>query len=204
MNSPRLPHGRDARTVVIGAIAIAAIVLLGRGLPAAIAWRHDMEREAADARTEWESVEAAARSQPMVRDSARARRTALGDALPTLVHGGSVASASAGLAGVVSEAASSAGTRIGAIDVRAETTSASFYLHVIASTEVTGDVRGVAQFLALLEGGPTRIRIRELSIAQPAPFAGDADPEALRAAVTVESLARRGVVEQGRASGSRR
>jgi hypothetical protein len=175
----------------MGAAAMLAIFALGRGLPSLIAWRSETQREREELRAEWARAIADVQAAPSMRDSARARRVALGDALPSLVRGTTPAVAGGELASLASEAANGAGVRIGAVDVRVDSSSRAFYAHLTLATDVTGDVRGIAQFLAQLEGGDTRLRLRTISIAQPEPYASATQPEALHASLVLQALARR-------------
>ena len=50
------------------------------------------------------------------------------------------------------------------------------------------DITGLAGFLRVVESGETPLVVRELSVSQPEPAAGDAKPEALRIEVLVASI----------------
>jgi hypothetical protein len=181
--------GRDRRVLVAGAAAIALILLVGRGIPA---WRRWDERVRAGAERQAEAAarsEAAVQDLPAALDSLEARRTrflALGG---TVLEGGSPAAAGAALASLVSGAAARAGVQVGSVQVRPDTASAGTFLRVVVRADATGDLPSITRMLALLEGAPERLAIRELSITQPNPGGPAEQPEALRLEVAVEGMA---------------
>jgi hypothetical protein len=63
---------------------------------------------------------------------------------------------------------------------------------VRATASATGDVRGLVSFLRALEGGPTRVVVRSLSVTQPEPAALPDRPESLRIEFEVAALALEG------------
>ncbi len=68
-------------------------------------------------------------------------------------------------------------------------TCAVRFLHVTARTDVTGDVHGLASFLAALEQSNGRLAVRELTVTQPEPGAPPTRAEVLHATLVVEALA---------------
>ncbi|GJG89826.1 hypothetical protein tb265_50070 [Gemmatimonadetes bacterium T265] len=72
-------------------------------------------------------------------------------------------------------------------------TCAAHLFRVTARTDVTGDVRGLASFLAALERSDGRLAVRELTVTQPEPGAAPTRAETLHAALVVEALVTTGV-----------
>jgi hypothetical protein len=199
--STTLLSGRDRRTALLGMVVILMILVIGRGVPAVIAWQHE---EVASAK---ELLDAAARASrlvsalPVIRDSLRARSARLAALDSASVPGDMAATAAAGLASIISNAADDAGVKADGlephVDVEAHTLGSSgkpraihAFFPVSVHGSVTGDAVGLAQFLADLEHGPTVLRVRSLSVTQPDPAAGSDRMEVLRADFTVMALAR--------------
>lgn len=124
-----------------------------------------------------------------VADSLRARNARYLALAPALLDGDTPAAAAATLAGLVSGAASGAQVRMGAIQLRIDTTARGAFVRVGVRADATGDVEGITGMLATLERGPEVLVFRELAITQPEPGAGDDRPEALRVELVVEGLA---------------
>jgi hypothetical protein len=198
---PKRP--RDRRVALVGCIAVTVILLVGRGVPRLSAWTREARESARTLATEEQRALIDLHSLPIVGESAQARRYALGDALPTLLHGVTTAAITASLAEIVSDAASDAGLRVGAIDVRADTAGTGSYVRVTARTDLTGDVRGLATLLSGLESSGRRLAIRELSIVQSMPAAPAQQAEVLRATMVLDGLARRPAGGRATNGGSR-
>ena len=182
---------RDRRTLLVGGAFIASLVVLAKGVPA---WRQwvaesrggalEQARAAADA----EMLVARARA---MRDSLATRNARYIALAPALVAGNTPAEASATLASLVSSAASTAGVKLGAVQLRApaDTGARRAFVRVSVHADVVGDIHGVTTLLATLERGPARLRVRELTVTQPDAAAPGDRVEALRADLTVEGLA---------------
>lgn len=180
---------RDRRTVMLGAAAIAALVFLSRGVPALREWHSESVAEAAELTAEVHRAESSVRNEAVVRDSQSrrgARFLALG---PRLVAGSTPSAAAGTLASFVSGTATLAGVRTGAVTVRQDSTEGGSLTRIVVRASGTGDVRGVTALLRALESGPLLLRVRELSITQPEPAAGNDRPESLRLELVVEGLA---------------
>lgn len=184
----RLSH-RDRRTLAIGAGLVAALVLLGRGLPAWRGWDAETRASAAQKAAEAVQTEAAVRLLPASLDSLQARRAryvALGGAL---LDGESTAAAGASLASLVSGAAARAGVQIGSVQVRPDTAGAGTFMRITVQADGTGDLPAITRLLEALEGGRELLAVRQLSITQPNPGGAAEQPEALRLDLQVEGLA---------------
>ena len=184
--------GRDQRALLTGAGVIAAIVIFARVVPLLRTWS---DASVLSAR---EIVDEAVRSrQRIARDSsARAmlaeRRRRLTELAPALFAGTATAAAAA-LASHVTDVAHNTNVRLGAIQVRSDTSSratgADILSPVSVRAELTADVRGLAMFLLALEEGPQFLAIRELSVTQPEPGGPSGRPEILRVEIVIEGLA---------------
>jgi len=183
-------HSGEGQTALVGAIVIGCILLFGRGLPAAVRWTRAERTNADELQREASRAIADLRAYPVVRDSAQAWRLRLGDEITSFLHGATADEASASLAESIRQAAEEANVHVGSIDLRVDTTSAAVFPHHRATTDVTGDMRGISSFLSALESGATRIRVVSVSISQSEPFAGPRQAEALQMNIVVEALAR--------------
>ena len=183
--------GRDRRTLLLGGAVIALVLLVFKGIPAwrrgdADAWASSAEMVAAAAR-----AEADVRSLPALRDTVEAREQRLVALAPRVLDGSTPAAAGATLASLVSGAAARANVALGTVQVLPDTASAGTFVKVTVRGDATGDLPGIARMLALLEGGPELLAVREVSITQP-DAGGPADRvESLRLEFTVQGLALR-------------
>ena len=197
---PRLSD-RDRRTLVRGGVSIAAVLILGKGVPAYRGW----VRDTAQARTEELADETRATALiaavPSLRDSLRARSTRALALAPAILDGNNPAAAAATLASLIGDAATDADVSLGALEPRSDARSGvngssatAPRGHVLAPVSVhgtlTGDVVGVSQFLSDLEHGPQLLSVRDLTISQSDPGAGSNEMETLHAEFTVVGLAR--------------
>jgi len=164
--------------------------LLGgvKGLPAWRAWERDARASAAELTTEASRAERAAAARGSLLDTLKAREARLVALAPALLPGNSPATAGAALAGLISDAAIDAGVRLGAVQVRPDSTSGGFFTRVAVRGDGVGDVRGIAELLARIERDPALLAVREFAITQPEPAAGSDRPEALRLEFVVEGL----------------
>jgi hypothetical protein len=182
---------RDRRTLVIGGSVIGSLVLLSKGVPV---WRDWVAASKAGAVEQARAVveaDALVAHAKASRDTLAARNTRYIALAPALIAGNTPAEASATLASLVSSAASGAGVKLGAVQLRpvADTGAARAFVRVGVHADVVGDIRGITTLLASLEHGPARLRVRDVTITQPDAAAPDDRVEALRADLTVEGLA---------------
>lgn len=194
------------RTILLGAMAMAAIVLVGRGVPA---WRAAM-REARAAATERQQELARARAvlarQQHTREALVARDSLMRALAATLLPRGADDEApSRTLAALVSGAAAGADIRVSSTavveaadrDVAAPTRAGApsrelrdtaMLRRVAVRVAGTGDVRGLASLLHTLERGPIRLNVRTVHVTPSDVLAGDDRPEALQIELLVEGL----------------
>lgn len=191
---------RDRRTLMLGAIAIAALLLLTKGVPAWHAWQRDAEAGAIELATDAARSDAAIAAYPVLHDSLRVRSARLQALGSAIVAGADPASAAASLATIVSDAAADAGVKLGAVQPRVDSEphslganrapSRQVFTHVSVRGDAIGDIVALTQFLADLEHGPALLAVRELSITQPEPAAPSNRMETLHADFAVVGLAR--------------
>lgn len=180
---------RRARDVLwIGGAAVALILTCGKGIPALRAWTSAEQESSRTLEANARQALMDLRDLPALKDSALARRSALGDEFPTLLHGTSIAAASADLAEIVSTAAADAGVDVGAIDLSVDSAGQSAYMRVTARSEIRGGVEGIALMLASLENGGRRLSVRSLSVDRTGGAGGDGS---MRLALVLDGLARR-------------
>jgi type II secretion system (T2SS) protein M len=123
-----------------------------------------------------------------VQDSLKVRSARVVALAPAVLGGDSPATASATLAGIVSGAAARSNVRIGALQLSADTAARGIFTRVSVHGDAIGDIAGITAMLGALEGGPTLLAVRELSITQPEPGAPSDHAEALRVELAVVGL----------------
>jgi hypothetical protein len=174
--------------LLVGAVTVFTMVALSRGLPAWSSWQRRVREDARVSRTEAARAQALLGIGRAVEDSLAVRDERFVALAPKLLGGESPAAAGATLAGLVSGAAASSGVRVGAVQIRPDTTSTGAFTRVSVRADATGDIRGVTKLLSTLERGPALLAIRSFSIDQPEPAASSDRMEALRVTLEVEGL----------------
>jgi hypothetical protein len=183
------PSDRDRRTLVIGLALVAGLLVGFRGVPA---WRgrYDHERAAAShLALRAAEAQAAVRGSRVRADSLDARRRRFVDLAPAILDGRTPAAAGATLAAIVSGAAAKAGLQVNSVQVRPDSAGPGIFTPVSVHADATGDVRGIAAMLGLLERGPELLAVRSLAVSGAQPAAPGTQPEALHLELTVEGLA---------------
>jgi hypothetical protein len=186
---------RDRLVLGGGMAAVLLIVALGRGIPAWHRWDADTRAAAGELIGEAQAAEASAAGLAAALDSLQARRARFVELGGAVLAGGSPAAAGAALAGLVSRAAGRAGAQLGSVQVLPDTSGAGIFLRVTVRGDATGDLPSVTRMLAMFEGDPHRLILRELSITQPNPGGPAELPETLRVEFAVQGLALRPGVE---------
>ena len=179
---------RDRKVLAIGAEVCAALIIVTRGAPAALRWTAEARASGAQLVGEAERGRESVARANETRDSLRvrgARYYALGR---SLLQGESVAGGGGALASLLSDAAAEANVRLGSVQVRADSAGGGAFTTVGVRGTATGDIRGIAALLRTLEGGPAMLAVRELSVTQPEPAAGDERPEVLQVQLLVEGI----------------
>ena len=181
---------RDRRALGLGVLVIGATLLLSRGLPGWRAWRASQERSARAATAAVVRDEALLGQRRALVDTLAAREARWRALTAMLFPGESRAAANAALGSQVSRAATDAGLTLGAVALTSDSATALGLRRIRAQGEATGDIHGIARFLAVLELGPHRLALVSLRITQSDPAATDDRMEALALAFTVEGLMR--------------
>jgi hypothetical protein len=179
---------RDRKVLATGAIACAALAAGARGIPALLQWTRDSRGAAAQLVGEEARARASIARADETRDTLTSRNARYLALAPRLLEGESAAGAGAALASILSGAAAVSSVRVGSVQIRADTATHGVFTKVAVSVDLTGDIRGLTAMLATLERGPALLAVRELSITQPEPAAGDDRAETLRADLMVEGL----------------
>jgi type II secretion system (T2SS) protein M len=189
---------RDRRAVVIGACVIL-IVLGGRyAAPGLSTWQREARDAASGSAEKLARAKASLGRAAQVQDSLKVRSARVIALAPALLGGDSPATASATLAGIVSGAAARSNVRIGALQLSADTATRGIFTRVTVHGDATGDIAGITAMLAALEGGPTLLAVRELSITQPEPGAPSDHAEALRVELSLVGLMLRQSAERAK------
>lgn len=187
----------DRRTLLLGIGVISVLLLGARGIPAWRRWDADARESGAELAAAAAVAQADVRNVAALSDSVAAREARLVAMAPRILDGSTPAAAGASLASLVSGAAARARVALGSVQVQQDTAGNGTFVRVSVRGDATGDLPGITRMLALLEGGPELLAVRELSIVQP-DAGGPADRvETLRLEFTVQGLALRVPVERG-------
>lgn len=185
---PTSLSARERRMVIVGAASIGGLLFVGRALPA---WR----RWQADAIASAQSASATAARDRILLSNARAihdslvvRRARLNAQAPEWISGDSPAAASAGLAALVTRDGTAAGVTLGALDLRTDSVGHASFVPVHVRASITGDVQGLATFLAALDRGPSVLTVRSLDLQAGDPAAPAQRPEVLHADLVIDAL----------------
>lgn len=185
---------RDRRSLVIGAIAVVMIVLIGRVAPAYRRWQERSDLAARHALAAERRLVTLLRDRDRVARDVRVARSSRDSLDVELLDGDSPTAAAASLHEILKESAEAVGVSLGTVELRTDTASTLVFGRASARLALTGDARGVTQFLAALESGAPLIRVSGLAITAENPAAPPSEMEVLRAELTIEGLARRRVV----------
>ena len=179
---------RDRRVLAAGVATMMAIVIIGRGLPALRDWQAAREAEASALTLRVQRARAAVRDADRNRRLVADARVRLARYESAILSGPTATSATAQLSELLGEAAASAATDLGAIQLSADSTARTTLSRVTARTEIAGDAESIALFLDALEESPRLLAVRELTITAGAPSNMPMQREQLHATVTVDAL----------------
>jgi len=193
-----LVSARDRKTLIIGGIAVLSLLVIGRGAPAWYRWRSNAAASTrvvlADASEATGSVSRSLEVDAAVR-RAEVKRM---EVSPAFINGSGVAATAATLASVVSDAATTNGLRLGALQASGDSAGAKSggLVHLRVRGDATGDVTAVMGFFAALESGVPLIAVREVSVTQGEPNASADKPESLHVEFALEALAHLAPMEE--------
>ncbi len=179
---------RDRRTLVIGAVSIGCLVIVGRGVPAWRAWEHRAIASADAAARATARDQALTRNARVIHDSLAARRARFTALAPAWLGGDSPAAAGAGLAAVITRAATDAAVTLGTLDIHTDSAGQAPFVPLRVRVSVSGDIQGLATLLAALDRGPVATNVASLDVQGGDPAATPQRPEILHADLTIEAL----------------
>lgn len=189
---------RERRMLAGGVVVIGGVLASAHGIPAWLSWKREASADAAKVIADASEARERVLGLETVLDSLEQRKARFGALAPLFVAVGSPTAAAGTLASLVSGASQIAGVEVGALHVLTDTAAARSVKRVSVRAELAGDIRGITALLLALERGPALLAVRELSITQPEPGAGDDRPERLQVQLLVE-----GLVFDGAAGGNR-
>jgi hypothetical protein len=179
---------RERRVVKVGVTVVALALVVGRVVPAWIAWVGAERERAAHATERLDEAREAVRNLDSARDTLRARNERYLALAPVLVGGPSAASAGASLAVLVSGNAAAAGLELGTLRVTTDTARETVFARIAVRGDARGDIRGATAMLLALERGPVLLSVRQLSISQLDVGAPSDRAESLRLELVIEGL----------------
>ena len=183
---------KDRRALGAGALTIALIAGGSRGLPAWRGWIAAEEERAWTADTEVARARASVEALRLgLADSLARARSAYLALAPSVLSGQVSPTMGAALLSQVSLAASRSGLQVASMEATGDSLAGRHFIRVTVRGDVTGDAAGLLEFVRMLEGGPTRVSLRELSVDQPEPGAPADQPEALRIRFVVAGVGQR-------------
>lgn len=181
---------RDRRTLTIGAVIIATMFALSRGVPRYRTWRAvalmNVEHETAALA----HLEASAARVDRTAGALAKTQSGLTALDSLLLSGTSASSVATSLTAAISEAAEGAEVQLGSIQVHRDSAARTKLAHVTARATVSGDIGGLALFLESLEVGPPMLAVREWSISGGSETIATNQRAVLRLDVVVEGLGR--------------
>ena len=180
---------RDKRVLTVGGIALATIMVVGRGLPHLRQWSDQRRDAAAEALRQETLASGEVKLLPVLAETLAARRQHLAVLDTMLIAGTSVAEAGAELSNAVSEYADSCSVRVMSLQVRPDTIEARGFARVAVRLTGVGDVTGLTSLIEDIETGAPLLAVRELGVTQPDPTVASSKPETLRFELLVEALA---------------
>jgi hypothetical protein len=155
---------RDRRALRLGALAVAAVVVVAAAMPAARAWR-DREALIDARRAELARVRGLVEATPAFRAAVESRSGAVLGYAQRPLRAATGALAAGELQGELQRLAEESGLTVDQLDVTGDADSVAAPLPAIPATLVAlGDVQGVADLLAKLRSGPHLVEVRELAV----------------------------------------
>ena len=179
---------RDRRALIVGAASIGGLVFVGRALPAWRRWQADVIASAQSASAAAARDRVLALNARAIHDSLHARSARLAALSPTWLSEDSPAAASAALAALVTRAATDAAMTLGALDLRTDSVGHEPFVPVHVRLSVTGDIQGLATFVAALDRGPCALNVRSLDVQAGDPAAPAQRPEVLHVELLIDAL----------------
>lgn len=189
MTSAGTVTSRDRHVLVIGAVSVAFILGIGKGVPALRNWEAMRIAEAGEIAASVRQLERGASTLSAVRDSATQLDQRLRVARRRLMSAASTENGVAMLAATVERLAEAQGVDVITIAMSRDTAARAGLGRVSVRLAADGDVAGLSDLLYEIETHDTPMAIRQLLVTQPDPGAPATRPEALHFELTVETLA---------------
>jgi hypothetical protein len=180
---------RDRRTLIGGALGMAAIICSSRAIPAWWEWDAGARDSARELSAQVASLEAQLRQLPALRDSARTRGIRARAGHERLIEASTVGAAGADLATRVTDVADELGIRVSAVQIRPDSLFRGGYARVAVNLAAAGDVTHLTDLLNSLETSDVLLAVRELTVTPGDVLTPDGRPETLRFQLLVEGLA---------------
>lgn len=182
---------RDMRTLIFGAVCIAGMLTISRGIPLLVASYRATAMQLRTTHDELEQDRQIVAQRSNVLASLDRTTTAFLGASPAFLKGSSADQAAAMLASVISDAADANGVHLSSLQPVVDSTSRTLIVPILVRVSGAGDVRGVSGMLRDLEGGVPLVDVRQVTIAQPDPAAPSDRMESLHIELTARGLYRR-------------
>ena len=170
---------RDRRTLAIGGVTLAALLGVGRGLPAWGEWGAAKREVALDALRQAAIATKGAKLLPALTESLALHEQRLAEVDTMILRGATIPEAGASLASVLSDYADDRAIRLVSVQVRPDSGAKGGLARVAVRATGVGDVAGITSLLQDIESGAPILAVRELVITQPDPAGRDGRAEAL-------------------------
>lgn len=193
----RALSSRDRRALYLGFVSISILIVLSRGIPLWIAWTSAVRSDAQASTVELSRSTALMRARRTLADSLSERGNRLVSVMPAFLTGVSPEAAGASLAGILSQAAADSRVELSSMEVRADSLGSDEVARVSVRVVASGDVGGVIQMLAAIEGEQRLLTVRSLRLDQPEPDAPSSTMERLQITLVVQGLLLTPRMEEG-------
>jgi type II secretion system (T2SS) protein M len=191
----------DRRTLLLGALAVGAILIVGKGVPAWRGWERAQVERASLMSSRLTRAETRERMMPSMRERVMLERARLDEARSYMIGALTPEAAASNLAAIIEADASDAGVAILTLALRPDTLMRAGFARVSVQLAAEADVTGLLEFLAALEKKGTPVAIRELTISQADPLAPTSKAETLRLDIVAETIAEMRKSAPGRKAG---
>ncbi|MBA3889831.1 MAG: hypothetical protein H0X64_04810 [Gemmatimonadaceae bacterium] len=187
---------RDRRALLVGAAALAGLVVFIRGVPAAVRWNEAAMERAAVMRLRADAAATAVGAAGRTESQLVALNRTLEGVDDLLLDGANPSGAGAALAELIAAASEDAEVALGSVELRVDQHDDAPIERVAVRTTITGDAAAVAYFIASLEVGPALLRIRELGISASMAHGLPGDAGGVTADIVIDGLYRARLAER--------
>ncbi len=192
---------KDMRTLIMGVVSIAGIVIAGKGIPTFLVSRRGEVSQLRITRNALSQDRLIVARRGYILESLDKTTTAFLGVSPAFLKGSSASQAAAMLASVIADAADANGVHLSSLQPGVDSSSHSLIVPIVVGVSGAGDIRGVSGMLRDLEGGMPLVDVRQITIAQSDPNAPASQMETLHIELTARGLYRRipGAADDGSA-----